>query len=162
MSEVCPTHQLYHSVVAGGCELQGLRGRRELFAHLDDLCVYHWLFVLIISASFQQRESGTAMHWLEQKDSDLLFRKRPLCARLVAGRGGGEVDRSLLSIVASVFVLCKSPFRQSQVTKSAYSQGTALRMRQGRWKGAVGRILSSRNTDHTIKVLQSSCLWIRF
>ena len=25
-------------------------------AHLDYLCIYHWLFVMIISASFQQRD----------------------------------------------------------------------------------------------------------
>ena len=28
----------------------------QLIAHLDDLCVYHWLFVLNIVASFQQRD----------------------------------------------------------------------------------------------------------
>ena len=88
--------------------------------------------------------------------------QRNIATCYVAGRGGGEVYRSFLRIGASVFVLCKSPFRQAQVAKSAFSQGTALRMRQGRWKGAVSRILSSRNTDHTIIVLQSSCLWIRF
>ena len=24
----------------------------RIIAHLDDLCIYHWLFVLVISASF--------------------------------------------------------------------------------------------------------------
>ena len=27
-----------------------------LIVHLDDLCIYHWLFVLIISSTFQQRD----------------------------------------------------------------------------------------------------------
>ena len=28
----------------------------KLVAQLDDLCIDHWLFVLIISASYQQRD----------------------------------------------------------------------------------------------------------
>jgi len=31
-----------------------------LVAQLDDLCIYHWFFVLIISASYQQRD------WVQQ------------------------------------------------------------------------------------------------
>ena len=30
--------------------------RNELVAQLGDLCIYHWLFVLIISVSYQQRD----------------------------------------------------------------------------------------------------------
>ena len=36
-----------------------------LVAQLDDLCIYHWFFVLIISASYQQRD------WVQQCTSHL-------------------------------------------------------------------------------------------
>ena len=73
--EVVELHQVQEVVVEQQLEIQQLGslvwGHLQLVAQLDDLCIYHWLFILIISAPYQERDD------VQQ------------CTRSPGGAGGG-------------------------------------------------------------------------